>query len=183
MRISRVTTKTGDRGTTRLGNGQEVGKDHPRIRCLGALDELNAQIGLALAASNAADTNTDLTGIQNDLLNIGGELALVEQAPQLLSADRVRFLEQRLEEMNAQLPPLKEFLLPGGSEFAARLQVARTVCRRAECELVALSGRETVAGDVLQYINRLSDYLFVLARYSQHQSGGGEILWEHPQTD
>ncbi len=179
MRISKVTTKAGDKGKTHLGSGEKVSKDHPRIRCLGAIDELNAHVGLA---RNAAPPGfaADLIAIQNALFNLGGELSLPANPPQLLKAGDLKFIEDKSAVMNRALPPLKEFILPGGDEFSARLHVARAVCRRAEIEAIALGKKEAIPQLAISYLNRLSDYFFVLARYHLHLLGENENQWEPP---
>ena len=180
MRITRVTTKTGDGGNTRLGNGQKVGKEHLRVRCLGGLDELNSQLGLTISVVEDGGTKTELQKIQNDLMNISGEISLPDKTSDLLDRNRVVTLEKRIQQMNAVLPKLKEFLLPGGDEFTARLHVTRAVCRRVECDLVALFRTESIDQQLIVYINRLSDFFFVLARYANKVAGNNESIWEHP---
>ncbi len=180
MRISKVTTKTGDRGQTSLGQGEKVSKSHPRIQCLGGVDELNAQVGLSIVACKDTLIIAELKSIQNDLLNLGGEIATPNLGKSLLPEQRVEFLEQKIKEMNKELPPLKEFILPGGDEFSARLHVTRTVCRRIERDVVGLPPEET---DIhhpvwLRYLNRLSDYFFVLARFHNHKQDVKENMWE-----
>ena len=181
MRVTRVTTKTGDRGETRLGTGKKVGKENLRIRCLGGLDELNSNLGLAISATDAVGIITELQAVQNDLMNINGELSLPDDPPELLGRNRIGVLENRIRELNAALPELKEFILPGGNEFTARLHVTRSVCRRIECDLVELSRSESIGRHVLAYLNRLSDYLFVYARYFNREAGANESMWEHPR--
>ena len=176
MRITKVTTKKGDQGETELANGQRVSKAHPRIQCLGALDELTCQLGLVLAVA-PDDLQETLRQIQNDLLDLGGELASPQRGKVLLQEGRVAAMEAEIQRMNRDLPPLKEFLLPGGGEVSARLHLARAVCRRAEREVVALLDEETGRRLWVQYLNRLSDLLFVLARYRQQQRGGNEPQW------
>lgn len=177
MRITKVTTKKGDRGATELADGQRVSKTHPRIRCLGALDELSCQLGLVLPVA-PDELRETIRRLQNDLFNLGGELATPQQKG-LLGEERVNEMEREIQRLNRGLPPLKEFLLPGGSEVAARLHVARAVCRRAEREVVALLEKESGRRLWVQYLNRLSDLLFVLARRQQQEPGGGsEPQWD-----
>jgi cob(I)alamin adenosyltransferase len=179
MRITKVTTGQGDRGQTALGDGSRVSKTHPRIECLGVIDELNAQLGQVVVTCSSAPLQRDLKQIQNDLFNLGGEVATPETPPELLTDERIVWLEDKLTKMNSTLPPLKEFVLPGGDEFAARLQLARTVCRRAERRVVALLEQESLNQPTwVRYLNRLSDYLFVLARYHLQCEGTGEQLWQ-----
>ena len=177
MRITKVTTKTGDQGDTTLGAGSRVSKDNARIQCLGSIDELNASIGLALVTSTE-DHAAELESIQNDLLNIGGELSIPLVEKPLLHADRVDFLEKRIESINKQLLPLEEFIIPGGNETGARLHVARSICRRAERNLVSLKNTEKLSTNILKYLNRLSDYLFVLARLVIDITGDKETQWD-----
>ena len=176
MRITKVTTKTGDQGDTTLGDGSRVSKDNARIQCLGSIDELNSSIGLALVTSTE-DHVADLESIQNDLFNIG-ELSIPLVEKPLLHDERVSFLEKRIDLINKQLPPLEEFIIPGGSETSARLHVARSICRRAEQNLVSLKNTEKLSTNILKYINRLSDYLFVLARLVIDISGSKETQWD-----
>jgi len=179
MRINKVTTKTGDKGQTRLGDGTKTGKDDLRIRCLGGVDELNSQIGLSAVAAKPPSVRTELEFIQNNLMNLSGELSIPAKPPTLITQDNISFLESRITVMNEQLPPLKEFILPGGNEFSARLHVARTICRRVESQVVELSQSQLINPDILRYLNRLSDYLFVLARFIGLENGVKESFWEH----
>jgi len=177
MRITKVTTKTGDQGDTTLGDGSHVSKNNARIHSLGSIDELNASIGLA-RVTLSEDHEVDLKSIQNDLFNIGGELSIPKVDKTLLHEDRVDFLEKMIKSINKQLPPLEEFIIPGGSETGARLHVARSICRRAERDLVSLNNIEKLSTDILIYVNRLSDYLFVLARLVIDKSGIKETQWD-----
>ncbi|MDP6340217.1 MAG: cob(I)yrinic acid a,c-diamide adenosyltransferase [Candidatus Marinimicrobia bacterium] len=177
MRISKVTTKTGDKGKTELGDGKRVLKDHPVMVFIGEIDELNSHLGLAITASHD-DLAGELRGIQQDLFNIGGEASMPGSDMELLPQDRVTFLERAIEKMNAELPSLKEFILPGGDEFCARLHVARAVCRRAERSCVTLMNTGVDVKSWLTFLNRLSDYLFVLVRYANKIQGGSETPWE-----
>ena len=177
MRITKVTTKTGDQGDTTLGDGSYVSKDNARVHCLGSIDELNASIGLA-RVTLSEDHEEDLKSIQNDLFNIGGELSIPMVEKTLLHEDRVDFLGKKIKSINKQLPPLEEFIIPGGSETGARLHVARSICRRAERDLVSLNNIEKLSTDILIYVNRLSDYLFVLARLVIDKSGIKETQWD-----
>ena len=177
MRITKVTTKTGDQGDTTLGDGSYVSKDNVRVHCLGSIDELNAAIGLA-RVTLSEHHEADLELIQNDLFNIGGEISIPALEKPLLHEDRVDFLEKKIKSMNKQLHPLEEFIIPGYSETDARLHVARSICRRAERDLVSLNNTEKLSTDILKYVNRLSDYLFVLARLVIDKSGGKEIQWD-----
>ncbi len=184
-RLSAITTRTGDGGTTGLGDGSRCSKAAPRIEALGAVDELNAHVGLLLCEELAQPTRHLLLRIQQDLFDLGGELAV--PGMQLLAEAALHRLDDAIAESNATLPPLKEFILPGGSRASSQAHVCRTVARRAERALVRLReqgeqaepGQQAAAqpGLALQYLNRLSDLLFVLARV--FNSGAEEVLWQH----
>jgi len=176
-RLSKITTRTGDAGETGLGDGARVPKDHARVAALGDLDELNSALGLALAEEVPKDIRAVLGEVQNDLLDLGGELSIPGHA--LLKPERVLFLEKHLSAWNEDLPPLKEFILPGGSRAAAAAHLARTVCRRAERSVVALGRREAVGQPARQYLNRLSDLLFVAARVLNRAAGVRDVQWRH----
>ena len=176
-RLSKITTRTGDGGETGLGDGSRVAKDHPRIVALGEIDELNSAIGLVLAEDVPAPVRATLGEAQNDLLDLGGELSIPGHA--LLKAERVAFLEAETARHNKDLPPLKEFILPGGTRAAAAAHLARTVCRRAERAVVALGRNEPVGEVARQYLNRLSDLLFVAARVLNRSAGVKDIQWRH----
>ena len=176
-RLSRIYTRTGDDGSTGLGDGSRVGKDSARVAAYGTVDEANSTIGLLLAADVPDDIRELLTTIQHQLFDLGGELCIPGHAA-IDDADIDR-LEQRLDHYNDALPPLKEFILPGGGDAAARCHIARTVVRRAERETVALARVEAVRPQPIRYLNRLSDLLFVLARVLARHSGHGEVIWQH----
>ena len=176
-RLSKITTRTGDRGETGLGDGARVPKDHPRVAALGEVDELNSTLGLILAEDVPEDVRGMLTEVQQDLLDLGGELSIPGHA--LLKAERVQFLESQTEKNNKVLAPLKEFILPGGSRAAAAAHLARTVCRRAERSVVALGRKDKVSEVARQYLNRLSDLLFVLARVLNRAAGVSDVQWRH----
>ena len=172
-------TRQGDDGTTGLRGGERVPKDDVRIAACGELDEVNAVLGWAGAACSEDDTVQALRQIQWDLLNLGAELAAVTAPePRVNIDENVRRLEQWIDEVTAELEPLKGFILPGGGGVAARFQVARTVCRRAERAVVRLSREHGVRGAVLAYVNRLSDLLFVLARRANARAGVAEVHWD-----
>ncbi|MCS7045822.1 MAG: cob(I)yrinic acid a,c-diamide adenosyltransferase [Gemmataceae bacterium] len=182
--LSRIYTRSGDQGETGLGDGTRVPKDHVRVAAYGAVDELNAVLGVAIAAapSMSADQRTLLQSIQNDLFDVGADLCL-PQAPDeapgkvlRVRAEQVQRLEQAIDQYNADLPPLQSFVLPGGTLTAAWLHVARTVCRRAERDVVALARTERLNPQLVIYLNRLSDLLFVLARVANDQ-GRADVLW------
>ena len=176
-RLSKIYTRTGDDGSTGLGDGSRVGKDSARVDAYGTVDEANSCIGLLLASELPDDVRGLLTRIQHQLFDLGGELCIPGHAA-IHDAD-VDALEQRLDHYNDDLPALKDFILPGGGEAAARCHIARTVVRRAERETVALSRHEDVRPQAIRYLNRLSDLLFVLARVLARASGHGEVLWNH----
>ena len=176
-RLSKIYTKTGDDGTTGLGDGSRVAKDSARVAAYGTVDEANSCIGLVLAAEIPDDVRSLLVSVQHQMFDLGGELCIPGHAA-IVDADIER-LEQHLDAFNDPLPPLKDFILPGGGEAAARCHVARTVVRRAERETVTLSRHDAVRPEAIRYLNRLSDLLFVLARVLARASGHGEVLWNH----
>jgi cob(I)alamin adenosyltransferase len=179
-RLTKIYTRTGDDGTTGLADGSRVGKDVMRVQAMGDVDELNSAIGVLLAEDVPEPLRSRMTAIQHDLLDAGGELCLPGHT--LIAAGHIAGLEETLDALNAALPPLKDFVLPGGSRAAAAAHLARTVCRRAERSLVALSRSETVSPLLLKYLNRLSDLLFVSARALNAHAGGDEVLWEQGQN-
>jgi cob(I)alamin adenosyltransferase len=178
-RLTRIATRTGDDGTTGLADGSRLAKSHRRVAAMGDVDELNSQIGVLLAEPLPDDVRRLLQQVQQQLFNVGGELSLPGQT--LLADEAVAALDQALEHHNATLPPLAEFILPGGTRSAALSHVARTVARRAERALVALGEVETVREAPRQYLNRLSDLLFVLARVLNRANldglGGDDVYW------
>ncbi|PJK00619.1 ATP:cob(I)alamin adenosyltransferase [Lysobacteraceae bacterium NML91-0213] len=176
-RLSKIYTRTGDDGTTGLGDGSRTRKDSARVNAYGTVDEANSAIGLLLAADLPEDVRDLLTAIQHQLFDLGGELCIPGHAA--ISDEDVERLEAHLDRHNADLPPLKDFILPGGGEAAARCHLARTIVRRAERETVTLSCAEAVRPQAVRYLNRLSDLLFVLARVLARASGHGEVLWRH----
>lgn len=178
-RLSKIYTRTGDDGTTGLGDGSRVAKDSPRVTAYGTVDEANSAIGLVLACDLPEPVREALTAVQHQLFDLGGELCIPGHAA-IFDAD-VEHLERLLDDFNRDLPPLKDFILPGGGLAAAHCHLARTVCRRAERETVALAAREPVRPQALRYLNRLSDLLFVLARVLARHGGHGEVLWNHPR--
>ncbi len=182
MRITKVTTKAGDGGRTSLGDGQNVAKSHPRIAALGDLDELNAAIGFARLKAPAY-SDTELEQIQQDIFNLGGEISLPGREGSLLREKRLEFLENRIDEMNSSLPALKEFILPGGDEFSSRVHLCRTICRRAERAIVILKESGADENIWIKYINRLSDFLFVLARFHMQNLGKDQVLWKRSKRE
>ena len=180
-RLSKIYTRTGDDGTTGLGDGTRVAKDSARVNAYGTVDEANSTIGLLLAAELPDGVRELLTRIQHQLFDLGGELCIPGHAA-IFDAD-IEALEARLDHYNDDLPPLKDFILPGGGEAAARCHIARTVVRRAERDAVTLSRHDAVRPQAIRYLNRLSDLLFVLARVLARSSGHGEVLWDHDRRN
>jgi cob(I)alamin adenosyltransferase len=176
-RLSKIYTRTGDDGTTGLGDGSRVGKDSARVTAYGTVDELNSAIGIVLACEIDAGMREVLTQVQHDLFDLGGELCIPGMA--MVEAKDIERLEQVLDGYNEDLPPLKDFILPGGGMAAAQCHLARTICRRAEREVVTLARHDAVRPEAVRYLNRLSDLLFVLARVLARASGHGEVLWQH----
>jgi cob(I)alamin adenosyltransferase len=175
-RLSKIYTRTGDDGTTGLGDGSRIDKDHMRMESIGSVDELNSYVGLLIAELPSDDSCVPLLArIQHDLFDLGGELAVPGYI--MISAERIAEIEQSLDVINEDLPPLKNFILPGGSKAASLCHLARSVCRRAERCLVALNKTDDVNATGRQYLNRLSDLLFVMARLLARRDGGQEVLW------
>ncbi len=177
-RLSKITTRTGDGGTTGLGDGSRVAKDSARIAAIGDVDELNSALGVLAVEPLSATARETVLRIQNDLFDLGGELSIPGYS--LVTDEHVRRLETLIERYNANLPPLKEFILPGGSRAAAAAHLARTVCRRAERAVIALGREATVSDATRIYLNRLSDLLFVLGRTLNREAGLGDVLWQKP---
>jgi cob(I)alamin adenosyltransferase len=180
VRLTRIYTRGGDSGETSLGDGSRVPKTDLRIEAFGAVDELNAAIGLVLASAVPSEFRPWLERIQNDLFDLGADLSvpLADERERLrVERGQVEWLEQICDTVNARLEPLTSFVLPGGGEVASRLHVARTVCRRSERRAVALAATEPVNPATLAYLNRLSDLLFILARAANLAAGGAEVLW------
>lgn len=175
-RLSKIYTRTGDQGTTGLGDGSRVNKDDARIEAIGAVDELNAAIGLLATEDIPQKIHTLLIDIQHTLFDLGGELSI--PGHNMVFEKHVTYLEQHLDELNDQLQPLKEFILPGGSKVAATCHLARSICRRAERRLFSLARSSEVSSPASQYLNRLSDLLFVIARYLNKHSETAETLWQ-----
>lgn len=177
VNLTRIYTRTGDDGTTGLGDGSRTGKDSARIHSLGEVDELNSFVGLLLCEEMPADLREELVSIQHDLFDLGGELCI--PGYEMIKDEHVARLDALLEKYNADLPMLKEFILPAGSRAASLAHVCRTVCRRAERSIVALSHAEAIRPHPRQYVNRLSDLMFVLARVLNRFAGGSDVLWQH----
>jgi len=180
-RLSRIATRTGDDGTTGLGDGSRTRKNSPRIAAIGSIDELNSMLGLLAAENLPPDLQPVIAAIQNDLFDLGGELSI--PGFEKIKPIRLALLDEWLAGFNGDLPPLAEFILPGGSRPAALAHVARTICRRAERDVVALGALEFVRPLCQQYLNRLSDLLFVLARVLNRAGGGQDVLWLKDRPD
>jgi cob(I)alamin adenosyltransferase len=179
-RLSVIATRTGDDGTTGLGDGTRTAKDAPRVAALGDVDELNSMIGMLLTHTLPAEVSSDLLTIQHDLFDMGAELCI--PGHKVLSDQQVLHLDARLAYYNAALPSLREFILPGGSPGAALAHLARTICRRSERAVVALARSEGVNVPVRLYLNRLSDLLFVLARFLNKTGGRTDVYWTSPHS-
>ena len=176
-RLSKIYTRTGDDGTTGLGDGSRVAKDCDRVEAFGTVDEANSAIGVVLSiAAVPAEIRACLIDVQHDLFELGGELCIPGHSA--VTKDFVSRLEDRLDNFNNDLPPLKDFILPGGGEAAAACHLARTVVRRAERRSNTLASKESVRPEVIQYLNRLSDLLFVIARVLSRIEAGEEVLWK-----
>ena len=176
-RLSKIYTKTGDKGSTGLGDGTRVAKDSLRVVAMGDVDELNSVIGLLLTEPVSSKIRDCLTRVQHDLFDMGGEICMPGYA--MIKMERVTALENILDEWNDTLPPLKEFILPGGSRAASYCHLSRTVCRRAERTMTTLNSHEKITETSLQYINRLSDLLFVLCRILNKEAGVPDVLWQN----
>ncbi|MCK4950714.1 MAG: cob(I)yrinic acid a,c-diamide adenosyltransferase [Gammaproteobacteria bacterium] len=179
-RLSKIYTRTGDKGTTGLGDGSRIEKDNGRMEAIGCVDELNSIIGIVLACEIPESIQNCLAKIQHELFDLGGELSIPGHVA--ISDEHIKSLEENLDKLNSDLPPLKEFILPGGTLAAAHCHHARTVCRRAERDLLRLSRTDEANHLSLIYLNRLSDFLFVAARVLARSNGGKEVLWRHDRT-
>ncbi len=175
-RLSKIVTRTGDDGSTGLGDGSRTGKDSLRVQAIGDVDELNSQLGVLLCEPLPTTLREELNSIQHDLFDLGGELCIPGHAA--ITTAHVARLDAWLEKYNADLPPLKEFILPGGCRAAALAHVCRTVCRRAERSIVSLGKQEELRADPRRYLNRLSDLLFVCSRVLNRAAGGSDVLWQ-----
>ena len=180
-RLTKIYTRTGDDGTTGLGDGARVPKEHLRVEAYGTVDEANSTLGVVLSAGNLPDAVTQcLLDVQHDLFDLGGELCI--PGHRAVTEAHVERLEQTLDRFNDPLPPLKDFILPGGGAAAAACHLARTVVRRAERRVWELSRTDAVAPEVPRYLNRLSDLLFVIARVLARHEQGSEVLWRHDRS-
>ncbi len=180
-RLSKIYTRTGDDGTTGLGDGTRVSKDSLRVEAYGTVDELNSVIGLLLTHTLPEEIHECLVGVQHRLFDLGGELCLPGHTA--IKQHHVNELEQILDDLNANLSPLKDFILPGGSTAAAVCHVARTVCRRAERRIISLSKQEQVSEVAIHYLNRLSDLLFVIGRTLNAEADYSDVLWRSAESD
>ena len=178
MKKAGIYTGTGDSGSTSLCGGTRVAKDHPRVEAYGTLDELNAHIGLLVAALDDAETIGFITEIENNIFTIGCHLATENGSEYPINESDIRKLENAIDDISASLPPLKNFILPAGSEAAARANVCRTVCRRAERAALRAQEVASVDAQALKYLNRLSDYLYALCRTITERLGAEEVLWQ-----
>jgi len=179
MRLTKITTRTGDNGETGLADGTRVAKDHARIMALGSLDELNSHLGLLLTEELSEDFSKLILKMQNDLFDLGG--ALATPGNDVFPESRVLWLDEQIVHFNSDLPPLREFILPGGSRAGALCHVARTVARRSERELVALKHVEKIPQHAIPYMNRASDLLFILSRCINRNNKTTETLWQRTQ--
>jgi cob(I)alamin adenosyltransferase len=176
-RLSKIYTRTGDKGVTGLGDGSRVEKDCVRVEAYGTVDELNSAVGLVLSAKLPDNIRTCLVRVQHELFDLGGELCMPGTI--LIPDSYVADLEKDLDAFNQDLPPLKDFILPGGSESASRCHLARTIARRAERRVISLAHEQTINDVSVRYLNRLSDLLFVVARVLARNAGGAEVIWVH----
>lgn len=176
-RLSKIYTRTGDKGTTGLGDGKRAPKDSPRIEAIGAVDELNSVLGLLLTHEVPAEVHAALVEVQHELFDLGGELCIA--GSRQIGTAHVTRLERFLDDLNARLEPLREFILPGGTPPAAVCHLARAVCRRAERRVVTLAAETEINPETIVYLNRLSDLLFVVARHLNQVAGAADVLWRH----
>jgi cob(I)alamin adenosyltransferase len=182
-KITKIYTKQGDSGSTRLGGGQQLPKDDLRIEAYGTVDELNSTLGVAISSGLDDELVQELGRVQNELFHLGSDLCILEEdkkempVPQI-EARHIELLEAALDRFTAEVGPLENFILPGGSLGASQLHVARTVCRRAERIVVSLARREAINEQVVRYLNRLSDALFVMARLENHRKGVADVYWD-----
>lgn len=180
-RLSKIYTRTGDKGETGLGDGQRIAKDSVRIEAIGTVDELNSCIGIIMACAIPQTLHDMFMAVQHDLFDLGGELSV--PGYQAIQQSHIDHLETTLDEYNAELPMLKEFILPSGGMATAHCHLARTVCRRTERRLVSLMQEEEISSLALAYVNRLSDLLFVIARVLARHENGAEVLWQRQRGE
>lgn len=178
MRLTKITTRNGDQGKTKLAQGDSVYKNELIINAIGDIDELNSVLGVCISSCNDENIINEIKNIQNDLFNIGGEISLNDSSKNLLKDDSLSFLDNRIKELNASLEPLEEFILPGGNSFSSNLHLARAIARRSERSIVDLYIKDLNNNNIVKYLNRLSDYLFVLSRFYNKNNHIDENMWK-----
>ena len=178
MRLTKITTRNGDQGKTKLAQGDSVYKNELIINAIGDIDELNSVLGVCISFCNDKNIMNEIKNIQNDLFNIGGEISLNDSSKNLLKDDSLSFLDNRIKELNVLLEPLEEFILPGGDFFSSNLHLARTIARRSERSIVDLYIKDLENNNIVKYLNRLSDYLFVLSRFYNKNNNIDENMWK-----
>ena len=178
MRLTKITTRNGDQGKTKLAQGDSVYKNELIINAIGDIDELNSVLGVCISSCNDENIINEIKNIQNDLFNIGGEISLNDSSKNLLKDDSLSFLDNRIKELNASLEPLEEFILPGGNSFSSNLHLARAIARRSERSIVDLYIKDLENDNIVKYLNRLSDYLFVLSRFYNKKNNIDENMWK-----
>lgn len=178
MRLTKITTRNGDQGKTKLAQGDSVYKNELIINAIGDIDELNSVLGVCISSCNDENIINEIQNIQNDLFNIGGEISLNDSSKNLLKDDSLSFLDNRIKELNASLEPLEEFILPGGNSFSSNLHLARAIARRSERSIVDLYIKDLENNNIVKYLNRLSDYLFVLSRFYNKKNNIDENMWK-----
>jgi len=178
MRLTKITTRNGDQGKTKLAQGDSVYKNELIINAIGDIDELNSVLGVCISFCNDKNIMNEIKNIQNDLFNIGGEISLNDSSKNLLKDDSLSFLDNRIKELNVSLEPLEEFILPGGDSFSSNLHLARAIARRSERSIVDLYIKDLEDNNIVKYLNRLSDYLFVLSRFYNKNNNIDENMWK-----
>ncbi|MEE3139060.1 MAG: cob(I)yrinic acid a,c-diamide adenosyltransferase [Candidatus Neomarinimicrobiota bacterium] len=178
MRLTKIITRNGDQGKTKLAQGDSVYKNELIINAIGDIDELNSVLGVCISSCNDENIINEIQNIQNDLFNIGGEISLNDSSKNLLKDDSLSFLDNRIKELNASLEPLEEFILPGGNSFSSNLHLARAIARRSERSIVDLYIKDLENNNIVKYLNRLSDYLFVLSRFYNKKNNIDENMWK-----
>lgn len=178
MRLTKITTRNGDQGKTKLAQGDSVYKNELIINAIGDIDELNSVLGVCISSCNDENIINEIKNIQNDLFNIGGEISLNDSSKNLLKDDSLSFLDNRIKELNVSLEPLEEFILPGGNSFSSNLHLARAIARRSERSIVDLYIKDLENNNIVKYLNRLSDYLFVLSRFYNKKNNIDENMWK-----
>ena len=178
MRLTKITTRNGDQGKTKLAQGDSVYKNELIINAIGDIDELNSVLVVCISSCNDENIINEIKNIQNDLFNIGGEISLNDSSKNLLKDDSLSFLDNRIKELNASLEPLEEFILPGGNSFSSNLHLARAIARRSERSIVDLYIKDLENNNIVKYLNRLSDYLFVLSRFYNKKNNIDENMWK-----